>query len=829
MTKQNLKTTLQTIIQEAFSNKTPILVWYDNGGTLEPLLDQITPKNIQLIKYQGSYLAIRAQIEKEKNFQKQRLIYIPENPPKPSWLRDYEIFGKRLNLDLPTLLTQYFQLSLDRNLKAILHPQNCKHLTARWNEIIGETEIPLTPKQIKQALLAIAFEQPHKFDIKKAILTYLKHHETLTEKLQKTNLTKTFLEILQDEYGYKPSINEQTPNPKRLAATILLTELVVNSQGIAEKELSDILPPKHKRKFWASLATEWAANENYQDSFIQWSQQLETEYDIPTKIKGRPNIENITSFKTVDETLLEEIITRINNEGLTGIRKNTTFIKNIIKKRKNKIWTRSGLFIEWKPIEIALELLQKIQESLTTLEKTINPESILQHYTQENGWWQIDQLYRDLTTYETQTNPKIRKLFINIPREQYQEWLRKLGNIFSLTIEKLGKWQIKNITNQQNFWQNFVHPHKEKVAIFFLDAFRYELQKRLAKELQKEGIEVKQTPMLASIPSITEIAMAALLPHQKMSVQVSKGDIKITLDGKTVLTKAERINFLKEKFEGKIAFLEIKDLQKNVVELKKRIENAQILVIMDREIDKAGSFITEDLINYFDQLLICIKKAVETSAKLGYEKIILTTDHGFLLMPLPHKTDILESIPSSPETFIGKRFAIGKPPQTQGAISLSNENLEYLPENTWAIFPIGISQFPRPGPKEQFIHGGISPQECFIGILECTPKKKMKGQKVRIKVSLPSIISSAIFIVSIKPIIQQISDLPRTVIIELLEQDRIILRSEPTQVYDKEESLTLKLPRIPKEIEVKIKDYETEEVLFRKTMKVSLEGYDELL
>ena len=198
-------------------------------------------------------------------------------------------------------------------------------------------------------------------------------------------------------------------------------------------------------------------------------------------------------------------------------------------------------------------------------------------------------------------------------------------------------------------------------------------------------------------------------------------------------------------------------------------------------------------------------------------------------MPLPHKTDILESIPSSPETFIGKRFAIGKPPQIQGAISLSNENLEYLPENTWAIFPIGISQFPRPGPKEQFIHGGISPQECFIGILECTPKKKMKGQKVRIKVSLPSIISSAIFIVSIKPIIQQISDLPRTVIIELLEQDRIILRSEPTQVYDKEESLTLKLPRIPKEIEVKIKDYETEEVLFRKTMKVSLEGYDELL
>ena len=829
MAKQNLKAVLRTALIEAFSNNIPLAVWYDNGGTLENLVEHATPKNVELIKYQGSYLIIRAKMEQEKDFKKKRLIYVPEKAPDPSWLRDYEIFGNRLDMNLPAVLSQYFRLGIDRELKNILQAPNCRRLTKRWDEVLGDIETPLNPDTLKQALLATIFEQPHEFDPKRAIFTYLKHHDTLTSTLEKSGLSKTFLQTLRNEYGYKPTTREQTVDPKRLAATILLTELVLNSGGLAEKEFSDILPPKHKRKFWASLVPEWASNEDFKDSFTKWSQQLEKEYDILTKVRGRPEIENVTSFKAVDKALLEETLTRIGNEGLKGIRKNATFIKTLAEKREQQIWSRSGFFPEWKPITLALDLLQLIQESLTTLEKTPDATSLLENYSKDDGWWYIDQLYRDLATIDAPVKAKVRRLFIDLPREQYQEWLRKLNNTFTLNIEKQQKWQIKGVTNQRNFWQNFVHPHKEKVAIFLLDALRYELQKRLTEELRKARVDVKHHVMLASLPSITEVAMTSLLPTKALNISVSKRDLNVSLDGKPVLTKNDRINWLKNKFADKVSVLDLKDLQRPIAELRKELAAARILVLMDREIDKAGSFITEELLGYFDKLLFRVKKAIETVAKLGYDKIILTTDHGFLFLPMPDKIDILESIPSRPETLVGKRYAIGKPPHVSAALALTNKTLIYMSEGTRAMFPIGISWFPRPGPKEPFVHGGISLQECCIGVLECTPKKGIIGEKVGVKVSFPSVISSAIFIISLRPLIKQISDLPRSIVVELLEEDKLLLRSDPVEIYDKEESLTLKLPRIPKEIEVKVKDYETEEVLFRKTAKVSLEGYDEIL
>jgi len=828
MTKQNLKIVLQTTIKEAFSNNTPIVVWYDNGGTLQTLIENVTLKDIELIKYQGSYLTIRVKIESEKDFKKQRLIYVPEKAPEPSWLRDYEIFGNRLDLDLTTILNQYFRLPLDKELKTILTPANCRRLATRWDEILGDIESPLTPDKLKQALLATIFEQPHQFDIKNAIFTYLKHHDTLSEKLEKSNLNQTFLQLLQEQYGYKPAKNEQTLNPKRLAATILLTELVYNSGGLAEKEFTDILPAKNKRKFWASLVPEWASNEDYKEDFVQWSQQLEKEYDITTKVKGRPETENATSFKTIDEALLEEILIRIGSEGLKGIRKNLTYIKTILQKRQDSIWSRLGLFQEWKIINLSINLLESIQDSLTILEKSPDAIALLENYSKDDGWWQIDQLYRELATIDKPVKPKAKELFLDAPKEQYQEWLRKLNNTFTLAIEKQQKWQIPGATDQRKFWEKHIQPHREKIAVFFLDAFRYELQKRLAETLQKTPMEVKHHVMLAALPSITEICMPALLPSTTMNISVSNGSLNVTLNGKTALTKTHRITWLKEKFGNNITCLDLKELEKPPEELRKELAQTQILIVLDREIDKAGSFITEELLDYFDKLLSGVKRAVENIAQIGFNKILITTDHGFLFYPLPNKIDTTESIPVTPETVVSKRYCLGKPPQTPATISLHGKVLPYLSENTSALFPIGTAWFPRPGPKEPFIHGGISLQECCIGILECTPKKVTR-EKVGVKVSLPSIISSAIFIISLQPYIKQISDQPRTVTVELSEKGQTILRSDPVEIIDKEQTLTLKLPRIPKEIEVKVKDSETEEVLFTKQIKVSLEGYDETL
>lgn len=828
MAKKNLKGSLRTAILEAFANNRRLVIWYDDGGTLEDLVQQAVPKGVELIKFEGSYLAIRAKIEGEKDFERKRLVYVPEKSPEPSWLRDYEIFGGRLDLDLPTLLNQEFGLKLDKESRVILQPLNCKRLARRWPEVLGDVEVPLSSTILKRALLAVAFEQPLKFDVEGTIFMFLKHHDTISKELERSWLSSTFLEVLRDEYGYKPAPSENEVDPKRLASTLLLTELVVSSGGVGGDEFSEVLPPVEKRRFWASLVPDWISHRDLQNSFLNWSKRLESEYDIPSKIKGKRGIENVASFGCVDDALIEEVIARISDEGLKGILKHLQSIKSLVEKRGRLIRPGSWRFVDWGVIGIATNLIKRIQDSLGTLEEK-NAVALLENYCRDDGWWRIDQLYRGLAKIGGATSEKVKELFINIPRDQYQEWLRKLGNSFTLSIEKMERWRIDDAVDQRSFWAKFVHPQREKVAVFLIDALRYELQKRLAEGLEKAGIKVKHTTMLASLPSITEVGMSSLLPCDAMSLGVSDGKLKVWLDGEIVLTRNDRKKWLKSKFGDRVAFLELKDLQGNVEEVRKEIAGVQILVVIDREIDRAGSFITEELLGYFDELLSGVKTGVEKALELGYDKVIIATDHGFLYLPMPEKIQTVEGISTDPETFVGRRYAIGGPPQVSGTISVSDKVLEQLSEGSHTIFPIGLALFPMPGPRAVFVHGGISPQECCIGVLECVRKEIAVGQKVGVAVSFPSVISSAILNISLEPVAKKLPPLPRTVVIELLAEGKLLLRSDPVEVHDKKESLILKLPRIPKEIEVKVKDLETQEVLFRRVTQVSLEGYYEKL
>jgi len=43
----------------------PILIWYDEDASLQDIIFEAIPTNVNFIPFEGSYLAIRARIEKE--------------------------------------------------------------------------------------------------------------------------------------------------------------------------------------------------------------------------------------------------------------------------------------------------------------------------------------------------------------------------------------------------------------------------------------------------------------------------------------------------------------------------------------------------------------------------------------------------------------------------------------------------------------------------------------------------------------------------------------------------------------------------------------------
>ena len=816
MASLSLTEAIKNLLERKFSENN-ILVWYDAGGTLEPVIDKAIPENVSLIKYEGSYLQIRVRIETEGDLEKKRLIYVPRKPLKPSWLRDYELFGEKIETNLPKLLTEVFGLRTKPELATILTPANCRRLATKWDEVMGKVDLPLGEEDLEEGLVAALLDQSSKFDVQKAVLTLLGYSEDVKTRLEKSGLKQIFLKLLQRN-GFPPL---EELEPKRIAATLLLSELIYNSKGIEEEGLKDTLVDKKFRKFWSNAVHEWASNTTLIESFIQWSQKIEKDYNIKERIFGVKEITNAESFKAVDDVLLEEIMARVSSRGLKGILENAKFIEKLAEIRDNKIWAREGIVKEWKVLRKALTLLKGIEDSL---KKLVSREaSLLEDYF--NQLWMLDQIYRELMSLEKDAKYPVRSAFIEPVAQRYQKWLEKINEAFTQEVSAFGKWPLEGIPSQDSFWKRFIKSDL-KICIFFLDGLRFELQKRLVVLLKERGHKVKHTPMLACLPSITEVCMPSLLPHEEeIQLETEDDELALALNGEKIESKEERKNFLRKIYKDKIEFLELDQLKKDPKDLLKEVREARILIVLSTEIDKSGRIISSDFLNYLDALAEKVVSGLETVALMGYQKIIITTDHGFLIIPKPDKVKTVKNF-SYKGLIVSRRYAVGQPPLVDGCFSLPLRNVGYNSEGE-ILFPHGISYLPAKGKKEMYIHGGVSLQECCIGVLEVEPQGL--GERVGVKVKLSEPITTQIFRVKLTPTSTMLFPIPRRVKVEVWSKGEIIGEQKPLEIYRESKEIWVRLKKIPKKVEIKIRDTETHEVIHTKKVSVVLEGYDELI
>lgn len=795
--------------------QTKMLVWYDEGATLSPVIEKVIPKSSELIVYTGSYLQIRKEIERDGNLSKSRVIYVPQAPLKQSWLRDYELFGEKIELNLPKVLRDEFQLSSTLESNALLTPSNCRRLVLKWNHVLAEIEPPITLEQLEEASISALLEQASRFDLKKAILQFLECPDEIQQKLEKAGLKSAFLKILK-RHGLPAS---EELDPKKIAASILLSELLLNAENIQDMPYQNILPETNARRFWAAIVHDWAQNASSLTSFFKWSRITEADYDIKDAIRGRAGIEKSEAFQTIDQVLLEEVQSRIQDNAVEGLLKNSKYIQDLAKERLTKIWSREGKTKEWSTLSKIISLLERIEQSLQELDK----KTVLAKYFDD--LWIVDQLFREISSHVNELWGSLSPSIEDSVKERYQHWLQKINNALADNLQETCKWPMQEYKSPATFWKDYIKP-REKLCLFMLDALRYELQKRLITNLESTNHKAKLNQMLSALPSITEVGMAALLPNTRVDVQVSKGIIQVLIDGEIIKNKKDRLEWIKKKYKGKVAAIDLSDLRTEKQNATTNLSEADLLIISDIDIDKAGGYVSNDVLEYFDKLLSRIINAIDTVAALGFNKVIVVTDHGFLTIPNPESVKVIEGF-SEKGLVATRRFAIGKPQTNEDAIILPMKNLGYSSHDD-ILLPKGISYLPRQGPKENYIHGGLSLQECCIGMIEVETKTKKK--RVGVAAEVPEPISTKIFRIKLIPKAEELFPVPRTVKANLYFHGENIGSSEQIDISNQPKELIMKLDKTKgiASVELKIEDVLTKETIFRKEVKVALEGYEDL-
>ena len=164
----------------------------------------------------------------------------------------------------------------------------------------------------------------------------------------------------------------------------------------------------------------------------------------------------------------------------------------------------------------------------------VEAKKIWDAYT--NDYYLMDTYYRYFHNAFSKSfmiaNPKLDddfKLVAETVENEYKNWfLNDLAenwtNIAQKDLVEFG--YVKGIEKQEDFYLNHVKNVEGKVYVIISDALRYEVASSLVKDLELDRSKVELSSMQGVFPTITKFGMAALLPKNKLSVEVKNGSVK---------------------------------------------------------------------------------------------------------------------------------------------------------------------------------------------------------------------------------------------------------------------------------------------------------------
>ena len=162
-------------------------------------------------------------------------------------------------------------------------------------------------------------------------------------------------------------------------------------------------------------------------------------------------------------------------------------------------------------------------------------------------------------------------------RREYADLADELNRAFVERFQKAG-FEIDGILPQTRIFCDRVAPalaKKKKTVFFLVDALRYEMASELLEGMDKD-FEVALEPAISSLPSITSIGMASLMPgaEKGMELASAKGGLTVVLEGQPLKDRKSRLAYMEEKVSGGFMALKLADVLRLGAKTKKGIEGS---------------------------------------------------------------------------------------------------------------------------------------------------------------------------------------------------------------------------------------------------------------
>jgi len=354
--------------------------------------------------------------------------------------------------------------------------------------------------------------------------------------------------------------------------------------------------------------------------------------------------------------------------------------------RRSLVWTGLGE----SPLACALQWLAVIADITANSLAAGTIDDLVLGY-RETGWKADSALVKALSCVDKQAD--VEAVHESI-RAIYSPWAVASAIYLQELIEKSGypRDEAKNRKTST---------YVDGEAVLFIDGLRFDIAKRLVGRLSQLGYQIEENPSWVPLPSITATGKPAVSPvcdqihgdQANIDFEPSVANTGQSLKGGNQLIKL-------------ITSAGWQILKKS--EMRMASGNAWCEF---SDIDHDGHDRGWKLSKYIDGILREILDRIQQLMDIGWKRVRVVTDHGWLLLPggLP-KIDL----PVSLTEHKWGRCATIKP----GAVT--DERLYpwyWNPEQQFALAN-GISCYKK---GEEYAHGGLSLQECLVLELTVSP------------------------------------------------------------------------------------------------------------
>lgn len=772
---------ITTLLHAHLSSKR-VVVWYDPRKEFEPYIIELTGEqtgeerlsavrmnhlNVQVATYQGSFFALRQLAEPlfSKEEPDHLLLYLGGVTwdQKGSPLMEMDLAGHRytglaLRSEARHCLKEigYSDGVIDEVLRAEgLNYQDLVRVLAGGGEAQG------------LGLLRTVFSQS---DPESLIAAWLSDPAT-DEPLGHKDAVDELIKLVKSRLG--ATIPAEMHKARRILHRFVLVNEFRSDLQNASFEIPGSVPLAGAKELERVRKVNGLLRKHHPDAYRSVADEVEQELGLASLGIDPDELGSLDTFRFEERALFVRCAEHIAERRFQ-------VALDLTQARQASFWLTPERRSQWELCTRMATLGLALQATKTHMQALKDkPDAWFAWYTEgESAGHLVDRRFRELETAvaSLEEDPEAEPAY-SLIRQSYDRFLEECTEGFTKAASNHG-WQVPGTLHQTRVFEDVVRPLPLKKALILVDALRFEMAVTLKARLEDRVDELRLRPVVAAMPTITSVGMAALMPGaaSRFDVVQEGGKVGSKVGGTFLPDLAARKRHMKDAVPASVDVDLQTVLSLDVEKLKAQFQGADLVVVRSQEIDASGEGGLSSLARQaMDSMLrLELPKAIRKLSSAGITHFVLSADHGHHFVRAKEDAMKLE-LPAGQRLEDHRRCVIGRGLQVSpGRVKATSRDLGYSSDLEF-LFPEGAGVF-KCGGDLAFHHGGPSLQELVVPLLTWRTKESDDQAQEVVQVSLeglPDKITNAIFTVTLE-CSQGLFALPLKVYPVLMAQDRVV-------------------------------------------------------